>query len=161
VVMGTRPGDLDPGLMLWLVRQKRADEVEKMLNHQAGLAGLAGTGDMRAVRKAAAAGDARAGLAVKVFTRSVRKAIGSYLALLGGLDAVVFSGGIGEHDALSRAEILAGMEGLGIVLSESAEMGKGLQVVSAAGSAVAVYVVPAEEDLMIARHVARMSQTAQ
>ena len=157
VVMGTRPGDLDPGLMLWLVRQQPVDEVEKMLNHQAGLAGLAGTGDMRAVRKAADAGDARAGLAAKVFTRSVRKAIGSYLALLGGLDAVVFSGGIGEHDAASRTEILAGMEGLGIVLSENADVGKGLRTVSAESSATTVYVIPAEEDLMIARHVARMS----
>ena len=156
VVMGTRPGDLDPGLMLWLVRQKGADAVETMLNHEAGLAALAGTGDMRAVRKAAEAGDARARLALQVFTRSVRKAIGGYLALLGGLDAVVFSGGIGEHDAASRTEILAGMEGLGIVLAESAESGKGLRMVSGESSAAAVYVVPAEEDLMIARHVLRL-----
>ncbi len=157
VVMGTRPGDLDPGLMLWLVRQSSADAVETMLNHHAGLAGLAGTGDMRAVRKAELAGDVRAALALKVFTRSVRKAMGSYLALLGGLDAVVFSGGIGEHDPASRKEILAGMEGLGIVLSDDRQNGTegGMREISAAGSQVPVYVVPAEEDLMIARHVAR------
>ena len=160
VVMSTRPGDLDPGLMLWLVRQSSADAVEKMLNHDAGLAGLAGTGDMRVVRKSGAeAGDGRAALALKVFTRSVRKAIGSYLALLGGLDAVVFSGGIGEHDAASREEILAGLEGLGIVLSteKNREKADGLRLVSAEGSRTAVYVVPAEEDLTIARHVEQMA----
>ena len=118
---------------------------------------------MRAVRKAAESGDGRAVLALKVFTRSVRKQIGAYLALLGGLEAVVFSGGIGEHDAASRNEILAGMEGLGILLSDDRQSGKksGLRKVSAESSATAVYVVPAEEDLMIARHVARMSQPAQ
>ncbi len=159
VVMSTRPGDLDPGLMLWLVRQSSADAVEKMLNHDAGLKGLAGAGDMREVRKAAEAGEACAGLALKVFTRSVRKAIGSYFALLGGLDAVVFAGGIGEHDVASRSEILSGLDGLGIELEEerNKEKTSGLRKVSADRSGTAVYVVPAEEDLTIARHVACMA----
>ncbi len=160
VVMGTRPGDLDPGLMLWLVRQSSANAVEAMLNHKAGLAGLAGTGDMKAVRKAAA-GDATAALAIKVFTRSIRKAIGSYLALLNGLDAIVFSGGIGEHDAASRSEILAGMHDLGIALAESRGGDTGLRTISAGGSRTAVYVVPAQEDLTIARHIVRLCQTEQ
>ena len=163
IVMATRPGDLDPGLMLWLVRQRNVDEVEKMLNHEAGLAGMSGWGDMRAVRGGADKGEARAELALKVFTRSVKKQIGGYMALLGGLDAVVFSGGIGEHDTATRSEVLAGMQGLGIVLDESrnVETASGVRKVSADGSGVAVYVVPAEEDLMIARHVVRMSEAAQ
>ena len=113
-------------------------------------------------RITAETGDARAELALKVFTRSVRKTIGSYLALLGGLDALVFAGGIGEHDAASREEILVGLQNLGIVLSVDGNKDKanGLRCVSDEGSGTVVYVVPAEEDLMIARHVVRMSQRA-
>ncbi len=163
IVMGTRPGDFDPGLMLWLVRQGSVDDVENTLNHKAGLAGMADTGDMQAVRAAAQGGDARAVLALQVFTRSVRKQIGGYMALLGGLDAIVFSGGIGEHDPASRQGILAGLEGLGILLDRTSNEleADGLRKVSDDGSTVAVYVVPAKEDLTIARHVARMSKTIQ
>jgi acetate kinase len=118
---------------------------------------------MREVRAAAELGDERALLALRVFTRSVRKALGSYLTLLGGLDAIVFSGGIGEHDPATRREILVGLTQLGIQLEEdrNQERSKGLRRVSAEASATAIYVVPAEEDLMIARHVARLCQTAQ
>nr|WP_179489984.1 acetate/propionate family kinase [Granulicella arctica] len=164
IVMATRPGDLDPGLVLYLLRQSGndTDAVEKMLNHSSGLAALSGiSGDMREVRDAAEKGDERARLALRIFTRSVKKTIGSYLALTGGLEAVVFAGGIGEHDAASRAEILAGLEPLGISLDAGCNAKKkdGLRRVSMEGSATAVYVVPAEEDLMIARHVARLSRS--
>jgi acetate kinase len=161
VVMATRPGDLDPGLMLYLLRQSDTDAVEKMLNHGAGLSALDGTPDMRAVRAAAEHGDERALLALRVFTRSVTKAIGSYMALMGGLDAVVFAGGIGEHDAASRAEILAGLEGLGIRLDEGRNGDKkpGMRSIGGDGMTTNIFVVPAEEDLMIARHVARLSAT--
>jgi acetate kinase len=118
VVMGTRPGDLDPGLLLYLLRETTGDQVsalEKMLNHDAGMVALSGMpNDMKAVREAAAKGDARARLATEIFTRTVKKALGGFIALMGGIDAVVFAGGIGEHDARSRAEIVAGMQGLGI-----------------------------------------------
>src|SRR6202453_902019 len=123
VVMGTRPGDLDPGLVLYLLRQAEGDRVaalsavETILNHQAGMVALSGQpNDMRATRKAAEAGSADADLALKVFTRSVRKAIGAFAWLMGGLDAVVFTGGIGEHDGKSRTEILTGLESCGGVL---------------------------------------------
>lgn len=166
IVMATRPGDLDPGLVLYLLRKggEGVEAVEKLLNHNAGVAGLSGvSGDMREVRAAAAKGDRQALLALQVFTRSVKKMLGSYLALLGGLDAIVFSGGIGEHDAASRSEILAGLEALGAILDT--ELGtspaKGLRKISADASAIAIYIVPAEEDLMIARHVARLSQSEQ
>ena len=103
VVMGTRPGDLDPGLVLYLLRQAQGDRVaamnsvETLLNHKAGMVALSGLpNDMRGVRKAAAAGSADARLALQIFTRSVRKAIGAFSWLLGGLDAIVFTGGIGN-----------------------------------------------------------------
>ena len=164
VVMGTRPGDLDPGLVLYLLRQMEGDRVgalEKMLNHDAGMVALSGMpNDMKAVREAAAGGDARAKLAVEIFTRSVKKAVGGFAALMGGLDAVVFAGGIGEHDARSRAEILGGMESFGISINSERNEAKGDAVrrVSASDSVPMVLVVPAKEDWMIAVHVDRMTR---
>ena len=163
VVMGTRPGDLDPGLMLYLLRQEKGDaakELEAMVNHKAGMVALSGmANDMKAVRKAAAAGDAKARLAVEVFVRSVRKAIGGFAFLMGGLDAVVFTGGIGEHDAATRSEVMAGIEGMGVVMDEEKNAAKGddVRVVSAGYSKTTVFVVPAEEDRMIAWHVGEMA----
>jgi acetate kinase len=165
VVMGTRPGDLDPGLVLYLVRQMdgdRVSELEKMLNHDAGMVALSGMpNDMKAVREAATKGDARAKLAVEIFTRSVKKAVGGYAALMGGLDTVIFAGGIGEHDARSRAEIADGLEFLGISMNSSSNEAKGdaVQRVSASDSETAVFVVPAKEDWMIAVHVHRLAKS--
>ncbi len=162
IVMATRPGDLDPGLLIYLMRQAGGDvdKVEAMLNHQAGLFGLAGTGDMREVRAAGERGEEQAQLALRVFTRSVAKAIGSYMALMGGLDAVVLTGGIGEHDAASREAIVGGLGALGVEFDgeRNEEKKSGMRPVSKTTSATAIYVVPAEEDLMIARHVYQMSQ---
>jgi acetate kinase len=165
VVMGTRPGDLDPGLVLYLLRQAEGDRVaalnavETVVNHQSGMVALSGQpNDMRATRKAAEAGSTDAGLALQVFTRSVRKAIGSFAWLMGGLDAVVFTGGIGEHDVKSRAEILRGLESYGVVLDAAANDAAGdeLRRVSSANSQVVVWVVTAQEDRMIAVHVSQM-----
>ncbi len=162
VVMGTRPGDLDPGVVLFLLRHEpngSAENVETLLNHDAGMVALSGMpNDVRKVREAAGKGDAQARLALNVFTRSVRKAIGSYAWLLGGLDRVIFSGGIGEHDAATRSDVVGGLEEMGIVLDEGANeaKGDGIRNVSAEGSKVEVWVVPAEEDWMIAVHVAKM-----
>jgi acetate kinase len=165
-VMGTRPGDLDPGLVLYLLRQQKGSAadatgaVEKMMNHDAGLVAVSGMkNDVNAMRAAAAAGNAQAHLALKVFTRSVTKALGAYCFLLGGLDAIVFAGGIGEHDAETRAEVLAGLQALGIelVAEESGAAGE-VRRISAPQSAVAVFVVPADEDEMIAMHVLQMAQ---
>jgi len=164
VVMGTRPGDLDPGLVLYLLRQMKGDRVsalEKMLNHDAGMVALSGMpNDMKAVREAVVRGDARAKLAVEIFTRSVKKAVGAFVALMGGVDAVVFAGGIGEHDALSRAEILGGLEGFGISVNSVLNEAKGdaIRRVSASESVPMVLVVPAKEDWMIAVHVDGMAR---
>jgi acetate kinase len=133
-----------------------------MLNHDSGMVALSGMpNDMKAVREAAAKGDARARLAVEIFTRSVKKAVGGFAALMGGVDAVVFAGGIGEHDARSRAEILSGMEGFGISInSELNEAGEdAVRRLNASDSVAAVYVVPAKEDWMIAVHVDRMARS--
>jgi acetate kinase len=163
VVMGTRPGDLDPGLVLYLLRQMDGDkvaELETMLNHDTGMVALSGmANDMKAVREAADKGDARATLAVEVFTRSVKKAVGGFAALMGGLDAVVFAGGIGEHDARSRAEIAGGLEFVGISVNSALNeaTGEALRRVSASDSVSAVLVVPAKEDWMIAVHVHRLA----
>jgi acetate kinase len=171
VVMGTRPGDLDPGLVLYLLRQMKGDGVsaletmlglEKMLNHDAGMVALSGMpNDMKAVREAAAGGNARAKLAVEIFTRSVKKAVGGFAALMGGVDAVVFAGGIGEHDARSRAEILDGLENFGISINSegNAAAGDAARRVSASDSVTAVLVVPAKEDWMIAVHVDRLARS--
>jgi acetate kinase len=175
VVMGTRPGDLDPGLVLYLLRQVREEgrgkreesaadciaSVETMLNHEAGMVALSGLpNDMKAVREAAAGGDARARLAVEIFTRSVKKAVGGFVALMGGVDAVVFAGGIGEHDARSREEIAGGLEGMGISVNSRLNEAKGEAVrrLSASDSVAAVFVVPAKEDWMIAVHVSGMAR---
>jgi acetate kinase len=163
VVMGTRPGDLDPGLVLYLLRTgDGVDAVEKMLNHKAGMVGLSEMeNDVKAVRAAAAKGDEKAQLSLKVFTRSVRKVTGGYAWLMGGLDAVVFSGGIGEHDALTRAEVLSGLETIGVKLDTALNAAKEnrMRRVSASDSTTKVFVVPAQEDLMIAVHVDEMVRT--
>jgi acetate kinase len=171
VVMGTRPGDLDPGLVLYLLRQmdgdrasalERMQDLEKMLNHDSGIVALSGMpNDMKAVREAVVRGDARAKLAVEIFTRSVKKAVGGFVALMGGVDAVVFAGGIGEHDARSRAEILSGLESFGISVNSVLNDAEGdaIRRVSASESVPKVLVVPAKEDWMIAVHVDGMARS--
>jgi len=164
VVMGTRPGDLDPGVLLYLLRQQTeadpATALEATMNRESGMMALSELpNDMRAVRQAAAAGDAKATLTIKVFTRSIRKAIGSYAWLLGGLDAIVFTGGIGEHDAETRTEVLSDLEGIGVALNESLNRNNSRSghEIHAAGSRTKVFIIPAQEDLMIARHVSCMA----
>jgi acetate kinase len=168
IVMETRPGDLDPGLILYFLRQQKADSddavsaVETMLNHSSGMLALTGmAGDMKDVRKAAAKGNEQAMLALKIFTRSVTKAIGAFSWLLEGLDAIVFAGGVGEHDVLGRAEILDNLQNLGISISSSLNEAKasGVRRISASESKTAVFVVPAQEDLMIAMHVDQMARS--
>lgn len=170
VVMGTRPGDLDAGLVLYLLRQQKGDRdaavaaLEKTLNHDSGMVALTGmANNMKAVRKAAAAGNHEALLALKVFTRSLTKAIGGFCWLLGGLDAVVFAGGIGEHDTHTRLEVLASLQSLGITMNASLNSadGDGVRRISASESTTAIFVIPAQEDLMIALHVERMAASGE
>jgi acetate kinase len=124
----------------------------------AALSGMAN--DVKAMREAANEGNKRAALALKIFTRSITKAIGGFCWLLGGLDAIVLTGGIGEHDPQTRAEILAGLGSLGIDIDMSRNQAarSSIQRISSLASKTAVFVVPAQEDLMIALHVERMAQ---
>jgi len=157
VVMGTRPGDLEPGLVLHLQRQasgqNASDATQRMLNRHAGMVALTGLpNDMKRVRSAAGARDEAAILAIKIFTRSVQKAIGGFAWLMGGLDAIVFTGGIGEHDCATRAQVLTGTE---VLLESSMNESKasGVRLISASNSKTTVFVVPSQEDLVIALHV--------
>lgn len=160
LVMGTRAGDVDPGLLLYLLRTQNmtAEQVDDMLNKQSGLQGVSGlSADVRDLEKAAGEGNAQADLALALFAYRVRKYIGAYAAALGGLDAVAFTGGIGERSAPMRGRICAGLEFLSLHLDADANAqadGKDVAQVSPAGSAVSVWVIPTDEERQIAREVA-------
>jgi acetate kinase len=154
LVMGTRSGDLDPGVLTHLHREGglSLDAIDTLLNRESGLRGLAGSNDLRAVHAAADAGDADAAEALEVFCYRVRCTVGAYAAALGRLDAVVFTAGIGENDADVRARVCAGLGVLGVALdpARNAAPDRGVRTVSADGSAVAVLVVPTDEEHEIA-----------
>ena len=166
LISGSRTGDTDPGVLLFILRKlaeklantsDAASELEKIVNKQSGLQGVSGlTNDMRALRDAIGKGDAAARLAVDEFTYVIRKFIGSYIAVLGGLDMLVFTGGIGENDSATRAEVCAGLESLGVVLDLERNSGRGEAIISADDSPVTVRVIPPAEDLMIVEHVCRL-----
>ena len=134
-----------------------ANQLEKIVNKQSGLLGVSGlTNDMRTLRKTIADGNAAARLAVDEFTYVIRKYIGSYIAVLGGLDMLVFTGGIGENDPDTRAEACAGLESLGILFDPELNATRGEAKISAGGSRVTVRVIPPAEDLTIVNHVCRL-----
>lgn len=152
LVMGSRAGDLDPSILIYLQRHAgmSADDLETLLNRESGLRGLCGDSDMRLIRRRAQNGDADARLAIDIFVHRLRKYIGAYLAVLGGADALVFTGGIGEHDAMLRSEVCAGLEGFGICLEPRRNAAQA-RVISPDGGALRVMVVPTNEELAIAR----------
>ena len=155
--MGTRSGDLDPGVILHLARVEgySAQQLDELLNHKAGLLGISGeTSDMRRLLEMANH-DARAALAVEMFCYQVRKAIGALAAVLGGLELLVFTGGIGEHAAPVRARICLGLEYLGIALDDRANQ-RNESTISSAQSKCRVAVIDSDEDLQIARHCRRL-----
>ncbi|NUO96872.1 MAG: acetate kinase [Nonomuraea sp.] len=152
LVMGTRSGDVDPAVAGYLARVRGLDaqEVEDTLGHRGGLLALTGTLDMREVRRR---DDADALLALEVYTRRIRKYVGAYYALLGRLDAIVFTGGVGEHDAATRAQSLAGLDRLGISVDPALNGAEAARerAVSPPGAEVSVLVVPTDEEWEIAR----------
>ncbi len=156
LVMGTRSGDLDPGVFAHLVEHLgiAASDVAGLLNHESGLLGISGmSSDVRELERAAATGHARAELALEVFAYRARKYIGAYLAVLGGADAVAFTGGAGANSAGLRRRILTGLEGLGMSLDPVAnQAGDGSEaLISSGDSAVSLFVIPSNEELSIAR----------
>lgn len=156
LMMATRSGSVDPGLLLWLQQQAglSAAELSDGLEHRSGLRGLAGVPDMREVLARRAGGDAAAGLAFDVYTHRLRAGIGAMAAGLGGLDAVVFTGGVGENAAVVRGAAVAGLEFVGLAVNPGLNAAaRGDADVSAAGAPVATLVVTAREDVEIARQV--------
>jgi acetate kinase len=166
IISGSRTGDIDPGVLLFILRKiaeteksasVAADKLEIAVSKKAGLLGMSElSNDMRDLRDAIKEGNAEARLAVDKFTWTIAKWIGSYVAELGGLDMLVFTGGIGENDIASRAEICAGLAALGIVVDAERNNVRGAATISAESSPVTVRVIPPAEDLIIVNHVVRL-----
>jgi acetate kinase len=166
IISGSRTGDIDPGVLLFILRKiaetvksasEAADQLETVASKKAGLLGVSDlSNDMRDLREAIKEGNAKARLAVDKFTWTIARWIGSYVAELNGLDMLVFTGGIGENDIASRAEICAGLGALGIVLDPARNNVRGEALISAGNSPVTVRVIPPAEDLIIVNHVVRL-----
>jgi len=160
LMMATRSGDIDPAMFSYLakVEQITPDKVEQILNRDSGLLGVSGRSDDLRELEACAAENKSAALALKMFCYRVRKYIGAYLAVLGGADAIVFGGGIGENSDSTRAQICAGLEPLGVVLDEQRNrLANGRETrISADRSAASVYVIPLDEELYMARAAMRL-----
>lgn len=162
LVMGTRSGDVDPAIVLHLARELGIDEAETLLNKSSGLLGLSGLShDMRDLLKAADEGNAAAAMAVKVFTRRARKAVGALASAMGGLDAIVFTGGIGENSARVRAEICDGLRVVGALLHErkNAATSSAERDLSTMDSRTRILVIPTDEERAIADDVKRLLLT--
>jgi acetate kinase len=159
-MMGTRTGDLDPGVVLYLLKSGYdARRLETTIDQASGLLGVSGTtSDMRALLELRAS-DARCAIAIDMFTYQIRKSIGAFVAALGGVDMLVFTGGIGEHAAVVRAECCLGLECLGIRV-DPARNAASAEVISTDDSACSVRVVPTDEELMIARHTRELIASA-
>jgi len=166
IISASRTGDIDPGVVIFILKQiaksepdtlKAADKLETVISKKSGLVGMSGvSNDMRDLRDGIKQGNAHARLAVDKFTSTITKWIGSFYAELNGLDMLVFTGGIGENDIASRAEICSGLSALGIVIDSARNNVRGAATISAANSRVTVRVIPPAEDLMIVNHVLRL-----
>ncbi|MEO5921115.1 MAG: acetate/propionate family kinase, partial [Pseudolysinimonas sp.] len=160
LVMGTRSGDLDPAIPFHLNRVAglSIDELDDLLNRKSGVLGLSGHSDMREVCEAAESGSEPAKLALEVYLHRIRHYIGAYAAVLGGLDALVFTAGVGENSDVVRAGAVRGLEFLGISIDPDANAarGGGARSISPAGSPVTVLVVPTDEELEIAQQTAAL-----
>jgi acetate kinase len=153
VIMGTRSGDIDPGVLVYLMREKKFDaaKLEELVNRRSGLLGISGIGsDMRQLH-AAASSNADARLAIRMFCYSVRKQLAAMIAALDGADAVVFTGGIGENDGEVRAAICGGLSWIGLSLDDARNR-SATNPISDTTSRCRLLVLPSQEDEQIARH---------
>lgn len=161
VIMGTRCGDIDPYIPLHIMKyqNKTADEVNTLLNKQSGMLGLSGYSDMRDVEAQYLAGDQRAVEALQTYAYTLVKFIGSYIAVLGGVDAIVFTAGIGENSPIIRKMVLERLGYLGITLDEENNNKRGDAVeITKPGSKVRAFVIPTNEELVIAQDTVRLSR---
>ncbi len=161
VMMGTRSGDIDPSILPWLAVNagKTPEELNTMLNSESGLLGVSGVShDYRDVEQAAQAGNPRAALALQLFAERVRATLGSYLVQMGGLDALIFTGGIGEHAVAARNAICAGLQFIGLEIDEEKNR-HGAPFIQSDHSLVKVAIVNTNEELMIARDVMRITHS--
>lgn len=160
LVMGTRSGDIDPGVLTYLMRvaDYDADGLDDLLNRRSGLLGLAGASDFRDLLARIEKGDGDADLAVDIYAHRIRKYVGAYLAVLGGTDTIVFTAGVGENVPLVRARALAGLQRLGIEVDPARNRARsdGPRVISTDGAPITVLVVPTDEELAIARAAAEL-----
>lgn len=161
LLMGTRSGDLDPGIVLYLLNHKKmsVENVGSALNGRAGLLGLSGiSGDMRDLTEKASEGNANAQLAINVFCYRVKKYIGAYFAALNGADAILFAGGIGENAPSIRAEICESLDALGLRMDSRANA-QAIAIekkISPDGAKPEIWVIPTNEELVIARDTVRV-----
>lgn len=162
IPMGTRTGDLDPGVLLHLlqVRGYSPSALDELVNHQSGLKGLGGSSDMQELVRRAEQGDARARGAIEAFAYAIKKQIGAYMAALGGLDCLVFTGGIGEHAPLVRELALRGLSPLGIELDLQANAANASSL-SLRTSRTVVRLITANEDLVIARAARSLAEATE
>jgi acetate kinase len=155
VMMGTRGGDLDPGVLMYIAEQKgySVAEIDRVLQKQSGLKGICGSNDMRDIHARAAEGDDRARLALDMFIHRIRQYMGAYFFVLGNIDALVFTAGIGEHDPITREMCCEGLESFGVILDrEKNQIGRGqAREIGLPNSPVKVLVIPTNEELEIAR----------
>ena len=159
LMMGTRSGDIDPSILPWLVEKegKSARQLSQLLNNESGLLGVSGvSSDYRDVEQAADAGNERAALALSLFAERIRATIGSYIMQMGGLDALIFTGGIGEHSARARATICRNLHFLGLALDDEKNQ-RSATFIQADNALVKVAVINTNEELMIARDVMRLA----
>ena len=158
VPMGTRTGAMDPAVVTYLINTgMTAKEVDNLMNKQSGVQGISGvSSDFRDLIAAAEAGNEKAQLALDMFTYQVKKLIGAYAAAMGGVDAVVFTAGVGENDAYTRSAIAGGLEFMGIAIDEAKNSTRGTVDISADGAKVKTLVIPTNEELMIAIDTERL-----
>ena len=158
VPMGTRTGSMDPAVVTYLINTGMSSkEVDNLMNKQSGVQGISGvSSDFRDLNAAAEEGNERAKLALDMFTYQVKKLIGAYAAAMGGVDAVVFTAGVGENDAYTRGAIAGGLEYMGIAIDEAKNNTRGTVDISADGAKVRTLVIPTNEELMIAIDTERL-----
>jgi acetate kinase len=161
LMMGSRSGSIDPGILMYMQRRRglAVEQIEHALNHSSGLLGVSGvSSDFRSVEAAARSGNERARLALEIYANRVRSAVGALVVTLGGLDALVFTAGVGEHSASLRAAVCEGLECVGLNLDRERNLtGHRDMDIATADSPARILVIQTREELMIAREAGRVA----